>query len=111
MANTIEASGTQTAVINTEHSLHTDSDAKTFVLLVDLNNLVAGEFVELRVKAMVLSGGTRRLMYYGCFTFQDEKIVASIPIPAPGHTDGVEFSLKQVTGVGRAFPWSVVSLG
>lgn len=112
MANVVEGSGTQTATINTEHSLLTDSDGKTFVLLVDTVNMANGDVLELRAKAMVLSGGTRRQLYMATYRdVQSDPIKASIPLVAPGHTDGVEFTLKQTAGTGRSFPWAVVSVG
>ena len=48
MAVTIEASGTQTATIDTEHTLATETDAKVYVLLVDTKNMVNGDELELR---------------------------------------------------------------
>ncbi len=110
MAWTVEGSGTQTATISTEHSLHTNSGAKTFVFIVDTVNMVEGDVLELRVYLMVLSGGTRRVAYLATYAHgQDEPIKISLPVPSPGQTNGFEASLKQTAGTGRSFPWSVVS--
>ena len=111
MAVTVEGSGTQTATITTEHTLHTDSDPKVFVLLVDTNAMVAGDVLELRCYGILLAGGTEHLVYEATFAHaQVEPIKASIPFPSPGQTNGFKATLKQVAGTGRAFPWSVVSV-
>ena len=110
MAVTIEASGTQTATLTTEHTLATETDGKVYVLLVDTKNLVNGETLELRVKLKVLTGSTSALVYYATYTnIQTEIVKASIPIPSPGFE--AIFTLEQNGGTGRAFEWSVLSIG
>lgn len=108
MAVTVEASGTQTATINTEHTLSSPTAAKVFALSVDTNAMVNGDVLELRVNRKVLSGGTERLVFYAVFSnVQSEPIKCSVPVVAPF---GASFTLKQTAGTGRAFPWSVESL-
>ncbi len=58
----VETSGTQTATIGTEHSLATPAASKIRALLVDTVNLIAGDVVELRFKAAVLSAGAQSLV-------------------------------------------------
>lgn len=108
MAVTVEGSGTQTAVISTEHTLITETEAKTLVLIVDTVNMVAGDELELRVKMKVLTGGTAALAYYAVFAnAQADPIKLSIPITAPF---GCVATLKQTAGTGRNFDWSLVSV-
>jgi hypothetical protein len=103
----VESSGTQTAVINTEHSLASPATAKTRALIVDAAALAAGEVLELRIKAAVLSGGTVSVVkletFVGALT---EPHIQSPPFVMP---QGGEFTLKQTSGTGRAFPWSVIA--
>ena len=95
MAWTVEASGTQSASVGTEHSLHTNSGANTFVFIVDTVNMVAGDVLELRVYLMALSGGTRRVAYLATYAHdQSEPIKISLPVPSPGQTNGFEATLK-----------------
>ncbi len=47
---TSESSGDQTAVVTTEHTLDTITDAGTYVLYVDTSNMVLIDELELRVK-------------------------------------------------------------
>lgn len=101
-------SGTQTASISTEHTLSTRTSARTYVLLVDLSNLAAGDTVELRAKVKVLSSSTTRQAYVETFTGdQTDDAFISIPIPT---AHSCSFTLKQTAGTGRSFDWSVLSL-
>jgi len=109
MALVVESSGSQTATIGVEHSLATVATAKTRVLAVDMNNLVAGDTVELRIKSKARAADTRRECYLATFIGPlAQPLSFSIPVPMAA-ADG-EFSLKQTTGTGRAFPWAVYTL-
>jgi hypothetical protein len=103
-----ESSNTQSASVGTEHTLATPSSAKTRVLAVDLNALVAADVVELRIKAKVTSGGTERLAYLAVFAGPvTELTVFSPPVPM---VYGGTFTLKQTAGTGRSFPWEILTL-
>lgn len=104
----VESSGTQTAVISTEHSLATPSTAKTRVLIVDAANMVSGDTLELRIKGPVLSAGTERLIRLSTYSgVLNEPHTQSPPIVMP---QGGTITLKQTAGTGRSFPWAVISL-
>lgn len=108
MAVTVESSGTQTAVINTEHSLAALTSAKVLQLSVDASNMANGDVLELRIKRKVLTGGSEAVLFYASFSHaQSEPIKVSVPVVCPF---GATFTLKQTAGTGRAFPWSVESL-
>lgn len=112
MAWTLEASGTQTATIGTEHTLATLTGNKTYVLVVDTVNMTSAsgtpDIVELRVKTKVLTGGVTRQVYPAAYVnSQADPIKISIPIPSDQEA---VFTLKQVQGTGRAFPWKVLSI-
>ena len=102
------AGGTQTAVINTEHTLATLTTGKTYVLVTSTANLVAGDTLILRIYTKVRAGGASTLAYAVVFAnLQSENVKYSVPVPA-----NVEFlaTLQQIEGVGRAFVWAVLSL-
>ena len=104
---TLETSGSQTAVIGTEHTLATLTTAKTFVVTVDTINMAAGDTVELRVYSTVLVAGTSRVVYYGAYQHaQGSPIKVSVPVVS--HTEW-HATLKQTAGTGRVFPWNVLS--
>ena len=108
MAVAVESSGTQAATVGTEHSLAAPTTAKTRQLVVDLNAMVSGDIVELRLKRKTLSAGTERLHRLAVFAHaQTEPIVVSIPLASP---HGATFTLKQTAGTARSFPWSVETL-
>lgn len=112
MAVTAQASGTQTATIGTEHTLADVAVAGTYTFHVDSDAMVAGDSLELRIYQMVLTGGTRRVAYYQTYfdtQVADDKIKISVPISNELTDAGaLRFTLKQVTGTGRAFPWKVL---
>ena len=105
---TSQSEGSQTATLDTEHTLATVTTAGTYVLSVDLSNLALGDKVTLRAKAKVRSTGTTRTVFTGTYAHVQENPVAmSIPIPAVSEC---VFTLEQTDGTGRAFPWEVISL-
>lgn len=112
MAVTAQSSGTQTAVIGTEHTLLDVAVAGTFTLHVDVNAMVAGDVMELRAYQIVLTGGTRRVAYmtrYIGAQSADDLIKVSVPISNELTDAGsLRFTLKQTVGTGRAFPWKVL---
>lgn len=110
MAVTVESSGTQTAVISTEHSLAAPSSAGVRLLVVDVSNMVAGDALELRIKGNVLGGGATIVAYKEVFygaPDADDKMKLSIPFPSD---NGGTFTLKQTAGTGRQFPWKSLTL-
>lgn len=109
MANTRESSGTQTAVIGTEHVLVTPTGAGNRVLKVDLSAMANGDVVELVVYDRVLTGDTAGVVWRSVYRdAQLEPIVESPPVP---QVEGDKFALKQTVGTGRAFKWAVILLG
>ena len=107
----VESSGTQTAVISTEHSLAAPSTAKTRTLTVDLTNMVNDDRLELRVKLKVLTGGTVRTTLVKISKHDpggagSPEIFQSVPVWMPF---GGDFTLKQTAGTGRDFDWAVAT--
>jgi hypothetical protein len=104
-------SGAQLTVINTEHTLAGTGDAQDlpvgslYIGVVDLNSMLAGDTVEVRIYIKARTVDAYRL--YDIATFVD---VQSAPgtqtIPVVG-SSAVRFTLKQTTGSPRTFPWSV----
>jgi hypothetical protein len=114
MAPVVAGSGTQTAVIGTEHTLLTQSSAKTCVLNVSLTNMVLGDVVTLAIYNKGLTGDTittgtlPNLLYSATYSHnRAEPQVQSVPVPV---AYGAVFTLLQSAGTGRAFPWHVVTL-
>jgi hypothetical protein len=108
MALAIVNSGTQSATLDTEHTLDNDTSGKTYVLVVDTGAMVDGDVTILRIKTKVLSGGTLRLAYSATYAnAQTHPNVYSVPVPANVE---IECSLEQTDGTGRSYPWALLSL-
>lgn len=112
MAVTAQGSGTQTATVTTEHTLLDVAVAGTFTLHVDAVNMADGDALELRAYQIVLTGGTRHVAYYGCWTdaqVADDRIKISVPISNELTDSGsLRFTLKQTLGTSRNFDWKVL---
>ena len=107
MAATQEASGTQAATVATEHTLTTITTAKAFQLIVDINALVAGEYVEIKVKRKTLAAGTTRIAFSGIYSWLDAGINPMVITDPILSTQEYVATIKQLNGTGRAFPWAV----
>lgn len=107
--------GTQLATIGTEHTLLDVAVAGTFTLHVDKINMAGGDALELRVYQIVLTGGTRRVVYKGSWIGvqdADDMIAISIPISNElADAGSLRFTLKQTSGTGRNYPWKVLKYG
>lgn len=81
----------------------------TFVLLVDLSAMQAGDDVELRLKAK--AGGpdsTEVTVEHELFEDVQTDKIAQVWLDVD---EGVEATLEQSAGAARSFPWSLVKVG
>lgn len=109
----VVSSGSQTAVLDTLHTLLSTTVPGIYVLRVDLDALVInsgiGEVLELTINTKILTGGTVRQAFFATAMAGTDanKVLISPQIVAPF---GADFVLEQPTttsATGRAFPWSV----
>lgn len=98
----------QTATVNEEHTLITQTDAGVYVLVVDAAAMVNGDTLELRLKTKTKSGGTSRLAYMANYA-HIQGIPNKYSIPVPVDTELIA-TLKQTAGTGRDFPWNLLML-
>lgn len=109
MAVSVVSSGSQTAVIGTEHTLDTITAAGVYQLVVDVSNLADGstpDIVEFRVYGKARSSDSEMLLY-SSGEYQGNQslnLKASVAVVSPHHA---KFTLIQRQGTGRAFPWAV----
>lgn len=104
MTLALDASGTQTAVISTEHILDTPTVDAAYVFEVDTTNMALGDVLELRVYDMVDGTNYRQVWKTTCAHVQVNVGKASPPLST---TTQAKMTLKQIAGTGRAFPWRV----
>ena len=105
---TSNSNGSQTAVISTEHTLGTITTSGSFVIGIDANAMALGDELIVRAKLKVRSVGTTRLAYEATYSHvQNEPVILSIPVAS---TNEIVFTIEQVAGTGRAFPWEIWEL-
>jgi len=115
LVRVILASGTQAATIGVEHVLRdeTGSEGKILDAFIDLGNMVAGDYTEVRVFTKTLTGGSLRRVYYQKFVgAQDDEPTGRSPIiyvPALTATTEYKITLKQTAGTGRNYDWKIIS--
>lgn len=103
-----QSAGSQTAVIDTEHTLATITGIGTYTLSLDLNALASGDLLTVRIKNKVGTGGTTRLAYQQSYSgAQTEAVVFSVPIPS---LNEVVFTVEQTAGTGRVIPWEIIEI-
>src|SRR4051794_25844467 len=119
MSLTVQATGTQSATVNTEHKLvDANTTAGVWGFAVNTKNMAAGEELELPIYVKKLTGDTKPpplhcAGYSGkqgdaaapASSVLGEVIKVSPPIDSPY---AVTFTLKQTAGTGRNFDWRAV---
>src|SRR6266571_8784706 len=100
MAWTVDASGSQTATISTEHVLDSPTTIATYVFSVDTKNMVLGDLTELRVYDMV--DGVNYAQVWKS-SYQHAQINNGKVSPPIAVTTQAKFTLKQTAGTGRVF--------
>ncbi len=103
------ATGTQTCVIGTEHTLNAPTGGKTYVLYLDLTALVALDLIEIRIYNKTLSSSALSALDIPTVVAGPPAGAAFMSIPIPS-VHGCSFTIKQVAGTGRAVPWTVATL-
>lgn len=113
MAVSPAASGSQTATLNTDHTLVTQAAPATgaiYQLRVDTANLANGERLILRLQTKVRSSDTTRNLYTTVFEHsQGDPIKDSPAVPVITGCEVVAV-LRQEGGTGRAYPWALYRL-
>jgi len=113
LARSVVASGTQTAVVGTEHTLRdeTANEGEIFDAAISLGNMASGDVVEIRVYVKLLSGGTLERVYYAKYVDaqDDEGNLKSKTVYIPAMTVMKEWKLtiKQTAGTGRNYDWCI----
>lgn len=100
--------GTLTSTASEQTLGASRTDGKTYVMQIDLTNMTAGDIIEIRAKAKVLTGSTEATLYRAVYSnAQPYAVVQSPPIPAPYQ---VTFTLKRIAGTDRDYDYALMSL-
>jgi hypothetical protein len=112
VAATVYASGTQTATVGTEHFVSSPNVAGVFVFTVELTAMLAGDILELRAYKMTVTGGSSDVYAFAQIAGArptDDQVWTCVPLSnALTDTNALRFSIKQVGGTSRTFPWEVL---
>lgn len=107
MPITQHASGSQTTTIGTEHTLNPttpETSLGAYQLWLDPFAMAGGDTLEIRVKERARGADTQRLVFLATlFGPQAEMFVT--PVLVLMH--GWDMTIRQTTGSGRAYPWSI----
>ncbi len=112
MAVTADSSGSQTATLDTEHTLATISSEGVYQLYADLNAMVGStspDITIIRVYGKARTSDTERLLDIFTFAGVQGRPLFCSPIYATPHH--LKFTLEQTDGTGRAYPWEVRKIG
>ena len=107
-----EAYTNSATIGTTEYSLPNNSttpasisDAGVYQVFLDLNNLVAGDQFEIRIKEKATSGGTQRLAFLSVVEY-----IQSSPIwvsPSLILMNGWDVTITKTAGTDRSISWSI----
>lgn len=110
-----QGSGTTAQSVGTELTLLDIAIPGTFTAHIDLSLMASGDVVELRWYQIILTGGTRRVVYVNRRNDAqpaDDIIAISVPISNELTDAGaLRFTINQTKGTTRAFPWKVLKYG
>ena len=113
MPVSIATSGSQTATLDTDHTLATQTaptGGAIYQLRVDANALANGERLILRLQTRARVADTTRDLYATTFEHtQGDPIKDSPAVAVPAGSEVVAI-LRQEGGTGRAFPWALYRL-
>jgi hypothetical protein len=98
----ISASTTETTISASQ------TTSGTYVLMLDLNNMAAGDVIEITTYAKATTAGTERLLDRVSFVnAQGQPIFQSVPIINPFQ---LTFKIKQPVGLGKSVSYTILTL-
>ena len=106
---TVLLSGTQTAILATEHYLVSESGTNgTFVLLVDTGLMDLNDRVELRILTRAHATRPSRTAYQAAYANeQSSPMKYSVPVPSAYN---ITVTLLQSSTSARSFDWSLMKV-
>ena len=112
MAVSTWAASSMTPTVGTETFVPSVSAVGVYNFYVDTASMAAGDYLELRVYTVILTGcvaGVAYLETYQGAQPTDGRMKISVPI-SNDLTDAssLRFSIKQTLGTARPFPWKVI---
>jgi hypothetical protein len=102
-------SGTQSATLDTEHTLGAaQTDDEVYVGRVNVTNMASGDVLRVRSYVKVVSAGSLALWQDETLSgVQTEKVFDLNPV---GSVHSFEFRIEQTDGTGRSYEWSILKV-
>ena len=113
-AVTEKSGGTQSATLDTEHTLLDTANSGVYQLFVDLTNLAGGvspDFTTLRIYTKVRSGNDYKIIWLAIYQGGLTGANATAVSPAFAASIGYKATLEQTDGTGRDYIWAVKEIG
>jgi len=112
MAIIQQVAATVTPTLNTETFLANVAVPGSYTLHLDLSAMAAGDYLEVRIYQMVLTGGTSRVAYFSNYSHAqptDNMIAISVPISNElTDAQALRFSIKQTSGTAKSYPHKIL---
>lgn len=107
MANTLTYNSTQLTVIGTEHTLRTETGNGQFQLTLDLQPMVLGDVMEVRIYKTINS--VERVVWSIGYNHNQGEFIKEFPPIAS--TVSCRFTIKQTAGTVHTYAATVTQLG
>ncbi len=106
-----EASGTLTTD-GTEQTLFTENDAGVFFVRLDIDDLAAGDWIEVTEKIEAISSGTQRILDGSPMRIRwDAGPIIELPHRSITANSQYAVTVKRVTGGDNNIPWVEIEVG
>lgn len=102
------SAGSGTHTFTLEHVLATDTNNATLAFEADTTALALGDLVEFGIYTVTLSGGAQGRLWKA--SFQHPQINPHKAAPPVASDQSAMFTIKQLAGTARAFPWKVLRI-
>jgi hypothetical protein len=91
----------------TLQTITTETAAKTYVLVVDLNDMANGETLDIQILTKPLTGGTSRIAYTASYANVQTGAPIAISVPVPSL---FEYIVKFLGTNTLSIPWVVMTV-
>ena len=105
----LEFSGTAAVTVGTEDIVAIDTNNGTLVFEVDTSAMQLGDVTELRAYTMCLAGGAS-VLAWKCTVGPSSAVTPIFPSPPIASDIQCVFSIKQIAGTARSYPWKVLRI-
>lgn len=99
--------------IGTEVVLAQDTGKASFQAYLDTENMQAGDEIEIKLSAQIITGGALKTLVKQTFTYEQLQAIGSNVFPLPVHVEvdqTVQLAMTQLTGTPRDYDWRLSNI-